>query len=129
MDGDLVQKSIVIPLYDVEVIVYFSKGMAEVVQDLEVIYDITGVGKNGGAKALKITNGNGQNKFILIYAVGKLQHWDVNDIIAHEALHMSWMLCDYLGIKIDAMNHEPQAYILENIVKQVTKIKDEYFKV
>ena len=59
-----------------------------------------------------------------------LQELDIPDgptlesTIVHEAIHLSWYIIDGLGIKIDSDNHEIQCYLVESIVKEVTRVVD-----
>tara|TARA_R110002020_G_scaffold448039_3_gene660682 strand:+ start:1127 stop:1474 length:348 start_codon:yes stop_codon:yes gene_type:complete len=43
-------------------------------------------------------------------------------ILAHEALHATWYIQDYFGVKVSADNNESQAYLLQYLVEQIMKI-------
>ena len=42
-------------------------------------------------------------------------------IIVHECTHLSFIICDILGIKSDSQNNEPFAYIVEHIFNTAVK--------
>jgi len=42
--------------------------------------------------------------------------------IIHEAVHLSWYLMDGVGIKVDQDNHEIQCYLMEHLVKEITRV-------
>lgn len=49
-------------------------------------------------------------------------------LIAHESLHAANFILDYVGVKADYDNDEPQAYLLEWIVNQSTEFLKPYMK-
>jgi len=51
---------------------------------------------------------------------------EVDDTIHHEAVHVSWMILNALGIKITYDNHEIQAYLLEHVIKDIKNAYKEY---
>lgn len=42
--------------------------------------------------------------------------------IVHEAVHLSWYIMDIVGIEVNAENNEIQAYLIEDIVRNVNKV-------
>lgn len=54
---------------------------------------------------------------------------DIVHTIHHEAIHTSWFILDYVGVKVDADNHEALTYlecfIAEKVYDQITKWKKE----
>jgi len=42
--------------------------------------------------------------------------------IVHECTHLSWHILDGVGVDIDQNNHEVQAYVMEELVREVTRI-------
>ena len=57
-----------------------------------------------------------------------LQELDIPDgpslesTIVHEAVHVSWYIMDGVGIKVDQDNHEIQCYLIEHIVREITRV-------
>jgi hypothetical protein len=47
------------------------------------------------------------------------EHENLVQVIVHESLHISWYICEYVGIGLTPKNHEAQAYILEYVVSKV----------
>lgn len=50
----------------------------------------------------------------VLYVDDTVEDW----VVAHEAIHLKNMIYDYLLIQPDVNNDEPEAYLLEHIVKQ-----------
>jgi len=46
----------------------------------------------------------------------------IESTIVHEAVHISWYIMDGVGIKVDQDNHEIQCYLMENIVREITRV-------
>ncbi len=53
---------------------------------------------------------------------------EMNNTIYHEAVHITWMTLEALGIKITYDNHEIQAYLMENIINNLKDAYEEYLK-
>ena len=49
---------------------------------------------------------------------------ELEQTIVHEAVHLSWYLMDGVGIKVDQDNHEIQCYLMEHLVKEITRVVD-----
>lgn len=46
--------------------------------------------------------------------------------ITHECTHLSWEIMDYVGVKVDADNHETQAYIMEELAEVITNMVNKF---
>lgn len=46
------------------------------------------------------------------------------EFVAHEAVHVTWRLADFVGFKYSAKNDETQAYFVEYIVRQIMSIDE-----
>ena len=64
----------------------------------------------------------------LVYVrVGKADdEQPIESIIAHEAVNLAWILTDELSIKIDTTNYVTQAFIVSDVVKNITKLIQEF---
>lgn len=114
MEGECIKHNFVIPLYDIGVTVYVSSDMIHNVTTANKDFGIKIENSNCLAKSIQFSSGSETKFAMLIKDDDKMAQ-----VIAHESLHLSWYICEYLGIKLNYENHEAQAYILEHIVGKV----------
>lgn len=51
---------------------------------------------------------------------------EIDQTIYHEAVHVTWMILEALGIKITYDNHEIQAYLMESIISDLKSAHQDY---
>lgn len=102
----------VVPLYNVTVEIYVSKDMASCIKTINNVHSLKVENSKCEAKSLMFTSCS-EVRFAMLF---QDNGHDLSPFIAHEALHLSWYICDYVGISINGKNHEAQAYLLEHIV-------------
>jgi hypothetical protein len=120
-----------VPLYDIKVNLYITDcplhardAIEKEFKGLELNID-----KNTVGYGMSISHPNSGKVFNMILVIDKkTDHKKLNSIIAHESLHLSYYICDYLGIIVDSNNHEAQAYIMESIFSSIAENKDEFIK-
>lgn len=111
MEGECIKHNFVIPLYNVDVTIFVSDDMNKNIASANKAFGIKIEDGNCLAKSIKFSNKN-ESKFAMLIT----ENDRMVEIIAHESLHLSWYICEYLGIGLAYDNHEAQAYILEYIV-------------
>ena len=56
--------------------------------------------------------------------IEEMEHAVRPEFVAHEAVHVTWRLADFVGFKYSAKNDETQAYFVEYIVRQIMSIDE-----
>lgn len=102
-----------IPLYDVEITIYVSDKMSNNVDAINSDFKMSVENDKCEAKSVQFGNDRG-TRFAMLFKEGS----EIDKLIAHESLHISWYVCEYLGIKLSPNNHEAQAYLIEYIVSK-----------
>ena len=109
----VLKNEFIVPLYDVRVVMYMGGSMKDNVEYINKDYNISLDNDKCQAKSLRFSNDK-ETTFAMLFT----EHENLPQMIAHESLHVSWYICEYLGIKLSTVNHEAQAYILEYIVSK-----------
>jgi hypothetical protein len=109
-----------IPIYNQEVLLIVGQPY-QAYNFMEETYNIKYSFKGKAGEGMQIDNEeNGITDFVLWLNEG----YDT-DTVVHEVVHISWHLLDYIGIKLDADNHEAQAYLIEFLYNQIMNITAE----
>ena len=87
-----------------------ARAVEEMFPGLSVVQDISP--DTGGYAASIQHPEEGYNFFMLL---SPNVNSEIPGICAHESLHLSWFICNVLGIKVSWKNHEAQAYIMQEI--------------
>jgi hypothetical protein len=103
-----------VPLYDVSVYVYISNDMSNNISAINNDFGLNSTNVNSQGKSIQFSN-NKETKFAMLFKNDD----NLDKVITHESLHISWYICEYVGIGLTPNNHEAQAYILEYIVDKV----------
>lgn len=72
-----------------------------------------------GAQASECGAPDGQSHFIAYIPDSATE-----SMIAHEAVHLAMFILDWVGVKVDAENHEALAYLVEHIVRNILIERD-----
>jgi len=81
------------------------------------------VNPNAGGYTCLIKNADhSMSLVVLINTNPNLERGSLNSTIVHEATHLSWYILDGLGMKIDSDNHEVQAYLMEDLCREITRV-------
>ncbi|MHA1347421.1 MAG: hypothetical protein ACTSO3_13560 [Candidatus Heimdallarchaeaceae archaeon] len=103
-----------IPLYEAVVSVYIAESMSDNIIAVNKDFKLNAVNDNSQAKSMQFSNDK-ETKFAMLFT----EHENLVQVIVHESLHISWYICEYVGIGLTPKNHEAQAYILEYVVSKV----------
>ena len=79
------------------------------------------------AMAVTITK-SGYSAHLILMGMDSVKTHDLLGILAHECLHTSWHILEKVGVQLDAINHEAQAYLLEHIFKNCKDALKHYIK-
>jgi len=104
------QKTIKVPIYPCKLVLHECKDCKE----LEKKYDL---GDCSGIEAVVFTRGG----VVVIAFFKPVTH----GIIAHEALHATSDIFNFICAEMDVNNQEPQCYLIEWIVEQCHKFLNE----
>jgi hypothetical protein len=116
-----------LPLYDTIISLYISSAMNESIAEVNktLTTPMKEVTQFKGAKSLSLGSGKGK-KFLMLIGTGTLTRDDLERLLVHESLHLSWYVCDAVGIKLSIDNHEAQAYIIEYIYDRISEFVEDY---
>ena len=103
-----------VPLYGSAVSVYISNEMSDNIIALNKDFKINAANDNSQAKSIQFSNDK-ETRFAMLFT----EHENLVQVISHESLHISWYICEHVGIGLTPKNHEAQAYILEHIVNKL----------
>lgn len=103
-----------VPLYGVSVYIYIAEEMSNNVSAINNDFGLSSSNVNFQGKSIQFSN-NKETKFAMLFKDDD----NLDKVITHESLHISWYICEYVGIGLTPNNHEAQAYILEYIVNKV----------
>lgn len=79
------------------------------------------VGPQTGGYTASLTHPEEGTSFFILLTPDISDTDKIPGICAHESLHLSWFISNALGIKNKWNNHEPQAYILQEIFDNCMK--------
>ncbi len=68
----------------------------------------------------------GDALLVYIKISGQDPEQPIESIVAHEAVNLGWVLTDELNVKVDSENYVTQAYIVSDIVKNITKVIQQF---
>jgi imidazoleglycerol phosphate dehydratase HisB len=109
----MIEYEIVVPLYGIRVDVVVSEDMNNNREYLISRYGDLGFDMDssvGYSCVLKIPN-EGKRRYLLLDLNDKNLE-KINNVVSHECLHLSWSICQELGINLTADNHEAQGYYI-----------------
>lgn len=107
-----------IPLYNSRVDLYVVNS----VKDIDEVYENKWPGIKSEVSSSTVAHALwAHNKFIDNFALFIVDGEATYAHIAHEVLHITYYMMDFLGIKVDSHNHEAQAYLLEYLVRKVSE--------
>lgn len=84
------------------------------------------VGPQIGGYAIELSHPEEGLSFLILLTPDISNTDKIPGICAHESLHLSWFISDALGIKNKKNNHEPQAYILQEIFNNCMRAYTDY---
>lgn len=118
-----------LPLYGVHYSVIIAENIEDSAKAAEQIYEgltLTEVGPDTGGYAAKIMHPHVGIDFFILLTPGVSSPEIIPGICAHESLHISWYICNLLGIRPKWDNHEPQAYILQELFNNCMEAYNDY---
>lgn len=127
-------KTIKLPLFHIEYDVVFGSEMKGMVQLLDSVYpgleSVVNFNENdGGYTAVVKSPVFGTVLFSVINVGSIINNKFTKRTIYHEAVHLSWYILEQLDIPINKDSHEMQAYLVEEIVEQMTEMFEFYIQV
>lgn len=121
----------VVPLYNLHYYIYIGKSIRDAALFAEKDWsglDLQGELDGMLASAVEISHPDGGTGFIMLLSPEEDKVEDILSIAAHEALHLSWYVLDYVNIKVSRENHEAQAYLVESIFLNMKHALKDYSK-
>lgn len=109
-----IRYDLTVPLYGAPVSIYISDEMSDNIIAINKDFNLSATNDNSQAKSMQFSNDK-ETRFAMLFT----EHENLVQVISHESLHISWYICEYVGIGLSPKNHEAQAYILEYIVSKV----------
>lgn len=94
-------------------------------QDFRGLELVEGIDADTNAQAVRIYHKDHGTQHLMLLFHGMK---DPAPIIAHEALHLSWDICERMGIILTPENHEAQAYIMQEVFKSALNAMKDYGK-
>lgn len=120
----------VLPLYNLNYIIYIGPSIQEAAIYAET--DHPGleleIEPETGGMAIHTVHENEGNDFMILLSPNQNNADIILSTCAHESLHVSWYMCDLLGIKLDDSNHEAQCYIMQRIFQNCKDSIQDYIK-
>lgn len=114
MKAKHIRYDLVVPLYEVGISIYIADDMSDNIAAINKDFNLSADNDNSQAKSIQFSN-NKETRFAMLFT----EHENLVQVISHESLHISWYICEYVGIGLSPKNHEAQAYMLEYIVSKV----------
>ena len=133
-EKDFNNMKFMVPMYDWPIDLYYGKP-SKVKQYLAEKFNIefdTFDDYCNGYTAIMEKHGRKHKEINMFFFVNSLDPRslglkDVVHTIHHESIHSAWFILDYIGIKIDADNHEAltylEGYIASRVYDQISKWK------
>jgi hypothetical protein len=117
---------LVLPLYNISYYVFVGDTMLDTCKYFDKVFKGSFYSKDpnvytSGAYCSKSISTEGDVYFSLLFSREFLKQ-NKNSLIAHEGLHLTYFIGEYLGLIFDIENHEAQTYMLQDIVNKVTKV-------
>jgi len=103
-----------LPLYGAPISIYIADNMSDNITAVNKDFNLSAANDNSQAKSIQFSNDK-ETRFAMLFT----EHENLSEVISHESLHISWYICEHVGIGLTPKNHEAQAYILEYIVSKV----------
>ena len=122
---DVHHEQVDFPLFHINYDVFVSRSMEAMVKHVGSLYPglELKVESNVVGYACRVHHSEyGTGLFILISTEEFPHRPPVSSTIVHECVHLSWDIMEGVGIDVTPENHEAQAYIMEELVRQVTRI-------
>jgi len=118
-----------LPLYKISYYIYIGETVKDAAyyadQDFKGSDLVDGVRIDTNAQAVQMSHADhGVVHLMLLKGVME----NPSSVIAHEALHISWDICERFGILLSPENHEAQAYILQEIHMSAELAHKDYLK-
>ena len=118
-----------LPLYHTKYHVVVSKNPILAKEHIEDLYP--GIIMNFNKHTLSYTctirhDEIGDALLVYIKINGGDPNQPIESIVAHEAVNLGWVLTDELNVKVDSTNYVTQAYIVSDIVKNVTNVIQQF---
>lgn len=123
--------NIELPLYNLNIDVYMSHCSGYARKQIEEDYPglKTSITRNTAAWSGRASHKKVGISFILMVVLDiETGFDDIDSTIVHECLHISYYICESLGIGLTPDNHEAQAYILECVYKNTIQAKEDFIK-
>lgn len=77
---------------------------------------------------VNLTNPKGHMANLILIGMEHSDECNLLETCAHEAVHASWYILDHVGVEIDALNHEAQAYLVDHIFSASKQAVENYIK-
>ena len=125
MSVSIYHEKVKLPLYHVHYEVFVSDDMDQLRQHIESIYrglKIEVANHYGGYTAVVTHPEDGVTLMLLINTKERTEGPSIERTIFHECVHLSWNIMDGLGIKQDADDNEVQAYLMEELIDNVSRV-------
>ena len=121
----LYHEEVILPLFNIKYNVIVSKSMDMMAAHVEDMYD--GIPLNINPETMAYTcvlrhSIHGTGYFVLINSE-KLK--DNRNSLVHEAVNLSWVLLENIGVELSKDTKVIQGYMCETIYKQLLKVMDE----
>lgn len=117
-----------VPIYKIPIHFYIGKTIADTSKGINATWNVD-IGSNADGTAMILEEAEtGDKAFIIRLSPGIRNPDNLAKTIVHECLHMSWYVLDYVGVEIDADNHEAQAYLQEDIFDSIRICVKDYLK-
>jgi hypothetical protein len=121
----LYHEEVILPLFNIKYNVIVSKSMDVMAAHVEDMYD--GIPLNINPETMAYTcvvrhSIHGTGYFVLINSE-KLK--DNRNSLVHEAVSLSWVLLENIGVELSKDTKVIQGYMCETIYKQLLKVMDE----
>jgi len=125
MAVSIYHEKVELPLYHVSYEVFVSDDMDQLRQHIESIYPglkIDIANHYGGYTAVVTHPTDGVTLMLLINSKERTKGPSLERTIFHECVHLSWNIMEGLGLKADANDNEVQAYLMEELIDNVSRV-------
>ena len=114
MKAKHIRYDLTVPLYGSAISIYIADYMSDNINAINKDFNLSATNDNSQAKSMQFSNDK-ETRFAMLFT----EHENLVQVISHESLHISWYICEHVGIGLTPKNHEAQAYILEHIVSKL----------
>ena len=114
------QECIHIPIYGCSLYLFIGKTVEDITPLVDSVYPNTVIDlKDKVGYTVQLTHTNGVTNFAMFLPLLNRPVADIVSTINHESIHAAWYILDYVGVIVNADNHEALTYLTQYIFDNV----------